>query len=58
MNQNLVELSKRYDCIQKERAAADMRGENSYHLYKEMMEIEKEIKALQEERDSLISNNQ
>ena len=52
MNQKLVELSKRYDSIQKERAAMD-----SYHLYQEIIAIEKEIKALQEKRNSLISNN-
>ena len=58
MNQKLVELSKRYDCIQKERASMAMRGENSYHLYKEIIAIEKEIKDLQEKRDYLISKNQ
>ena len=55
MNQKLVELSRRYDSIQKERAEMDMRGENSYHLYQEIIVIEKEIKSLQEKRDSLIS---
>lgn len=55
MNQKLVELTNSYDCTKKSRAAMDMRGQNSYHLYKEMIEIEKEIKALQEKRDSLIS---
>ena len=55
MNQKIVELSKRYDCTQKERAEMDMRGENSYHLYIEIIAIEKEIKDLQEKRDSLIS---
>ena len=57
MNQKLVELSKRYDYVQKERASADMRGENSFHLYKEKMEIEKEMKSIQKKRNSLISNN-
>ena len=52
MNQEIVELSKRYDYIQKERVAMDMRGENSYHLYIEIIAIEKEIKALQEKRDN------
>jgi hypothetical protein len=52
MNQEIVELSKRYDSIQKERAAVDMSGEDSYHLYKELIAIEKEIKALQEKRDN------
>ena len=56
MNQKIIELSKRYDCIQKERASADIRGENSYHLYQEIIAIEKEIKDLQEKRDYLISN--
>ena len=57
MNQKLIELSKRYDYVQKERAAAAMRGEDSYHFYIEIIAIEQEIKALQEKRDILISNN-
>ena len=55
MNQKLVKLADRYDCTKKARAAMDMRGQNSYHLYKELIEIETEIKSVQEKRDSLIS---
>ena len=55
MNQKLVKLANSYDATKKARAAMDMRGQNSYHLYEEMVEIEKEIKSLQEKRDSLIS---
>ena len=55
MNQKLVKLADKYDCTKKARAAMDMRGQNSYHLYKELIEIETEIKSVQEKRDSLIS---
>ena len=53
INQNLVELSKKYDAIQKERAAMDMKGQFSYHLYKEMLLIETEMQLAQQKRDSL-----
>lgn len=54
INQNLVELSKKYDTIQKERAAMDIKGQYSYHLYKEMLLIETEMQLAQQKRDSLI----
>lgn len=53
INQNLVELSKKYDAIQKERAAMEMKGQYSYDLYKEMLLIETEMQLVQQKRDSL-----
>ncbi len=55
LNQRLVELANKYDCTKKARAAMDMRGQNSSHLYQELIAIEREMKSTQEKRDSLIS---
>lgn len=54
LNQKLVELTNKYDYTKKTRAAMDMRGQNSSHLYQEMIAIEMEIKSIQKKRDALI----
>ncbi|MEA4821540.1 MAG: hypothetical protein VB122_04850 [Erysipelotrichales bacterium] len=54
LNQKIVELTNKYDCTKKVRAAMDMRGQNSSHLYQEMIAIEMEIKSIQKKRDVLI----
>lgn len=54
LNQKIVELINKYDCTKKARAAMDMRGQNSSHLYQEMIAIEMEIKSIQKKRDALI----
>ena len=54
LNQKIVGLINKYDCTKKARAAMDMRGQNSSHLYQEMIAIEMEIKSIQKKRDALI----